>query len=162
MVPAALGAGKFGGMMKKLVVVAALAAALLQQPVRVAGAAGQCYSPAAIEAEEAIRFVTDLMVASTACRDTTYGLFQQRNSAAIIAYQKAMIAHFHGNAAFDKWHTSLANEASLKEAGLNPTQACQQAAELMKTASTLDVKGFRAYAGNLAAKASARYTKCGR
>jgi hypothetical protein len=148
-------------MMKKLVVVAALAVALVQQPMRVASAAGQCYSPAAIEAEEAIRFVTDLMVASTACRDTTYGMFQQRNSVAIIAYQKAMIAHFHSTAGFDAWHTSLANQASLKDAGLNPTQACQQAADLMKTASTLDVKGFRAYAANLAANASARYTKCG-
>jgi hypothetical protein len=76
--------------------------------------------------------------------------------------QGSLVAHFHGNAPFDKWHTSLANTASLKDAGLNPTQACQQAADLMKTASTLDVKGFRAYAANLAANASARYTKCGR
>ena len=156
---AVAGGQDFGGKMKKLVVVVALAAALVQQPIRVAGAA-QCYSPAAIEAEEAMRFVTDLMVASTSCRDTTYGLFQQRNKDAIIAYQKTLIAHYHGNAGFDKWHTSLANEDSMKEAGLSPAQACQQAADLMKTAATLDLKSFRAYAANLAANASARYTKC--
>ena len=71
-----------------------LAAACLYQPVRTASAAGVCYSAAAIEAEEAIRFVTDLMVASTACRDQTYGYFQQRNKDAIIGYQKALITHF--------------------------------------------------------------------
>ena len=73
------------------------------------------------------------MVASTACRDQTYGYFQQRNKDAIIAYQKAMISHFHGNAAFDKWHTSLANEASLKQAGMSSTQVCQQAIHLADT-----------------------------
>ena len=156
-----LGVGT-GGMMKKFVVVTALAAVLLQHPVSTAVAKDVCYSPAAIEAEEALRFITDLMVASTACRDQTYGLFQQRNRDAIVAYQKAMIAHFHGNAAFDKWHTSLANEASLKTAGMSSTQVCQQAADNMKKAASLDVKGLRAFAAAAAASAAPRYNKCRR
>ena len=76
---------------------AALAAALLLPagvPVRLT----ECYSPAAIEAEQGMRFFIDVMVASTACRDQSYGLFQQRNQATVLSYQKAMIAHFHGNA----------------------------------------------------------------
>ncbi len=145
--------------MKKLVV-AILGVVCLSQPVGTASAASACYSPAAIEAEEAIRFVTELMVASTACRDQTYGYFQQRNKDAIIGYQKALITHFHGNAAFDRWNTTLANESSMKQAGKTTTQVCQGASEMMKQAAAFDVKGFRAFAAASAANAGPRYTKC--
>jgi hypothetical protein len=146
--------------MKKLIV-AALAASLVL-PIRIAGAADGCYSQAALEAEQGMRFLIDLMVASTACRDQTYGLFQQRNKEAVLAYQKAMIAHLHGNAAYDRWDTALANEAAMKQAGKSSPQSCQEAAELMKTATAMDNKGFRAYAASMAASAAAtgRYPKC--
>jgi hypothetical protein len=148
-----------GGSMKKFVV-AAMAAALLL-PAGVAGAAdGKCYSPAAVEAEQALRFLTDVMIASTECHDQTYGLFQQRNKDAVIAYQKAMIAHFHSTAAFDSWDTAVANEASMKHVGQSMTQACQQTADIIKTAAALDAKGFRAYAASLAASAKGQYQLC--
>jgi hypothetical protein len=149
--------------MKKLLVGAVLAAVALQQPVAV-GHAAQCYSQAALEAEQGMRFLIDLMVASTACRDQTYGLFQQRNKATVLAYQKAMISHLHGNAAFDRWDTAMANEAAIKQAGKTPPQACQEAADLIKQAAAMDDKGFRAHAASLAtaASASGRYPKCGR
>jgi hypothetical protein len=148
--------------MKQLVVAAALAAAVLS-PVE-AGAAAACYSPAAIEAEEGMRFLINLMVASTACRDQTYGLFQQRNKEAVLSYQKAMVMHLHGNAAYDRWDTSLANEAALKQAGKSAPQSCQEAADLLRTAATMDNRAFRAYAVSqaTAAAASGRYHKCGR
>ena len=149
-------------MMKRIVVVAAFAAGLALQPIHTVIAKEACYSPGAIEAEEALRFITDVMVASTACRDQTYGFFQQRNRDAIIGYQKAMIAHFHGTAAFDKWHTALANEASLKTAGRSSTQVCQQAADSMKKAASFDVKTFRAFAAAAAVTAAPRYHKCGK
>lgn len=149
--------------MKKLVIVAALAIAAVQQPIA-AGIAAECYSPAAIEAEEGMRFVIDLMVASTACRDQTYGQFQQRNKATVLSYQKAMIAHLHGNAAYDHWDTALANDAALKQAGKSSPQACQEADELLKKAAVMDDKAFRTYAASLATTAAAtgRYPKCGR
>ena len=148
--------------MKKFVV-AVMAAALLL-PAEIAGAADGCYSPAAIEAEQGMRFLINLMVASTACRDQTYGLFQQRNKATVLSYQKAMVQHFHGNAAYDHWDTALANDAALKEAGKSAPQACQEAADLLKQAATMDDKGFRAYAASLASTAmtTGRYPKCGR
>lgn len=146
--------------MKKNLVTAVLAVACLLQPVKTASAAGDCYFPAAIEAEVAIRFITDLMVASTACRDQTYGYFQQRNKDAIIGYQKALITHFHGIAAFDRWNTTLANESSMKLAGKTTTQVCQGAADMMKQAAAFDVKSFRAFAAASAASAGSRYTKC--
>ncbi|MBV9554599.1 MAG: hypothetical protein JO032_17595 [Alphaproteobacteria bacterium] len=130
----------------------------------VAGAASDCYSPAAVEAEQGIHFLVDLMVASTACRDQTYGLFQQRNKEAVLGYQKAMIAHFHSNAVYDRWDTTLANQAALKQAGKSGPQACQEAAELIKAAAGMDNRAFRAYATSqaTAALAAGRYKKCGR
>jgi hypothetical protein len=147
----------------KRVVVAALAAALMA-PACVAGAADGCYSPAAVEAELGMRFLINLMVASTACRDQTYGLFQQRNKETVLSYQKALIAHFHGNAAYDRWDTALANDAALKQAGKSGPQACQESADILKQAATMDDKAFRAYAASAAATAATtgRYPKCGR
>src|ERR1700751_3923117 len=109
-----------------------------------------------------MRFLIDLMVASTACRDQTYGLFQQRNKATVLAYQKALIAHFHGNAAYDRWDTSLANTAALKQAGKTSTQSCTEAAEMLKLAGSMDDKAFRAPSVQLAttAAASGQYPKC--
>jgi hypothetical protein len=149
--------------MKKSILVGALCVAALQQPVSAAPAA-ECYTPAALEAELGMRFLIDVMVASTACRDQTYGQFQQRNKLTVLAYQKAMIAHLHGNAAYDRWDTSLANDAALKQAGKSAPQACQESAELMQRAAAMDDKAFRAYAASQAsaALATGRYPKCGR
>jgi hypothetical protein len=142
--------------MKKLVWVAALLASTMHS----GWAASNCYSQSAIEAEQAIRYITDLMVVSSACRDTTYARFRLRNRDAIVHYQKAMIAHLHGTAAFDRWNTALANVAAQKQAGLTTAQVCQQQATLLKRASMQDPKAFRAYAAAQAASAASHYTKC--
>jgi hypothetical protein len=141
---------------------AALAAALMV-PAGTAGAAGgSCYTQAAMEAEQGVRFLIDVMVASTACRDQTYGLFQQRNKATVLSYQKTMISHFRGNAAYDRWDTALANDAALKQAGKSAPQACQESAELLKKAAAMDDKAFRAYSASqaTAAAATGHYPKC--
>jgi hypothetical protein len=154
--------GDFGGLMKRFVV-AALAASLML-PAGVAGAADGCYTSSALEAEQGMRFLIDLMVASTACRDQTYGLFQQRNKETVLAYQRTLITHFHGNAAYDRWDTALANDAAMRDAGKTAPQACQEAADVLKKAGAMDNAAFRAYAVSLAtaAQASGRYKKCGR
>lgn len=146
--------------MKRFIVAALTAAMLL--PAGVARAADGCYSAAAIEAEQGMRFLINLMVVSTACRDQSYGLFQQRNKATVLMYQKAMITQLHGNAAYDRWDTALANEFASKQAGKSGPQACQESAEIIKTASAMDDKGFRAYAASLAANAKAQYRICGK
>ena len=137
------------------ILIAALVAASAVQPGWAASKAkNSCVSPSAIEAEQAIRYVTDLMIVSSACQDigdatAIYGGFRVRNRDAIVAYQKALIARFHGNAGFDRWNTSLANAAASKQGG--NVQLCQQAEPLLKQASGLDLKGFRAYAAAQAA-----------
>jgi hypothetical protein len=130
--------------MKRVALIAVLAVAIAgAQPGRAAAA---CAAGSAAEAEAAIRYVTDLMVISSVCQDTVYAQFRLRNKDAIIAYQKALIAHFHGNAAFDHWNTVLANQAAQKQAGMQASVVCQQAATLQQQANALDSKGFRAVA----------------
>src|ERR1700681_3085982 len=120
--------------MKKLIAAALVACVVL--PAGIAGAAdGRCYTAAAVEAEQAYHFIIDLMVASTSCRDQTYGLFQQRNQASIRGYQKTRVTHLHGNAPFDSCDTSLANTASAKHAGQSAPQACEQSADVLKMAA---------------------------
>src|SRR6266481_8680667 len=140
--------------MKRWVVIAAFGAALALQPVSAAERAkGDCYTPSAIEAEQAIRFLTDVMIVSTTCQDTIYAEFRLRNRDPILAYQKAMIAHFHGAPAFDRWNTSLANQAASKRAGQPSILVCQQSADLLKQAGALDPPKFRAFAAAQAAAA---------
>ena len=149
--------------MKSVALVAALLALVSSQTVLAAGkSSGSCYTPTDMEAEQAIRFMTDVMVVSSACQDSIYAQFRLRNKDAIIRYQKAMIAHFHGQSAFDSWNTSLANQASMRQNGVPTAQMCQQAAEMLKQASMLDAKGLHEYAAAKAATLSASYTRCGR
>ena len=152
--------------MRKIVLASTLLAAVSSQSVSAADR--QCYSPADVEAEQAILFQTNLMVISSACKDTVYGEFRARNTAAIIRYQKIMIAHFRregardAQGAFDRWNTSLANEISLRQGAQSTAVVCQNAADLLKKASTLDAKGFHDYAVALAAGPTETNPKCGR
>ena len=152
--------------MRRLVLVAALCAAVAQQPGWAAEKRGaarvDCYTPNAIEAEQAIRFLTDVMVVSSTCQDTVYAEFRLRNRDPILAYQKAMIAHFHGAPGFDRWNTSIANQASSKRAGQPSQLVCQQSADLLKQAGALDPPKFRAFAAEQAAVAGPQYPKCGK
>ena len=150
--------------MRKVVLAAAVVAAASMQ---MASAADRnCYSAADVEAEQAFLFQTNLMVVSSACHDTVYGEFRSRVKDAIIRYQNAMIDHFRRTGSknpkgeFDAWQTGLANQLSLKQSALPTTQVCQQAAELLKLASTLDTKGFRDYAVAHAVSAADTHQKC--
>jgi hypothetical protein len=150
--------------MKKLMLGAALLAAA---SVATASAADRnCYSPGDIEAEQALVFQTNLMVISSACRNTVYGEFRARNKDAILRYQNAMIDHFrrtgarNPKSAFDTWQTSLANEAARKQAVIPTGQFCQQSTDLLKLAGTLDNKGFRDYA--VAHAVDGTHPKCAR
>src|SRR6516165_3290601 len=150
--------------MKRMVLVAALFVAASVQGVSAADK--QCYSAVDVEAEQAILFQTNVMVISSACKDTIYGEFRARNKDAIIRYQKAMIDHFrragsrNAQSDFDRWNTSLANEISLKQGTLSMAQVCQQASEMMKLASTIDPKGLHDYAVAKATSAAASHSQC--
>src|ERR1051326_9050695 len=146
--------------MKKVVVLAALVAAVALQPALAAKkAASSCYSPSAAEADAGLRYMNDLMIVSSVCQDTVYAEFRLRNRDVILAYQKALMAHFHGAAGFDHWNTALANQAAQKQSG--NLQLCAQSVDLLKQASNLDPNGFRALAAAHAAS-DAAVAKCGK
>jgi hypothetical protein len=151
--------------MKKIVLVAALVAAFAAQPgwaAEKAQAKSRCTPAAAIEAEQGLRFMTELGIASNACTSIgIYADFRVRNHDAIVGYQKAMIAHLHGAAAFDKWNTVLANQMAQHQSSIVPAQFCQQSSALLQQAKGLDAKGFRAYAAAQAA-ANTQAVKCGK
>jgi hypothetical protein len=147
--------------MKKVALAAAFVVAA-QLGGAASGKAASCYSQAAVEAEQAIRYMTELMVISSACQNTTYAEFRLRNRDAIIAYQKAMITHFRGAPAFDKWNTVIANESAQRQGNTALGTFCQQAEATLKHAATLDMQAFRAFAAQKAAAAGTQYPKCGK
>jgi hypothetical protein len=151
--------------MKMLALAAALSAAVA---VQASAADRHCYSATDMEAEQAIKFSTHLMVVSSACRDTVYGEFRNRNKDAILRYQKAMIDHFrragarNAQSEYDRWTTTLANQISLQQGMIPTAQVCQNSAEMLKMASLLDAKGLHDYALAQAASPANASPKCGR
>jgi hypothetical protein len=158
------GISALGEIMKKIVLLAALVAFAAQPgwAAEKAKAKSACTPAAAMEAEQGLRFMTELGIASNACTSIgIYADFRVRNRETIVGYQKAMIAHLHGAAAFDKWNTVLANQMAQRQSSIVPAQFCQQSAGLLEQAKGLDAKGFRAYAAAQAA-ANTQAVKCGK
>ncbi|HEV8680496.1 MAG TPA: hypothetical protein VGQ90_14060 [Stellaceae bacterium] len=147
--------------MKKIVVIAALLAMAAAQPAWAATKGKPACMPAgAAEAAQALRYMTELGIAGNACTSIgIYADFRTRNRDAIVAYQKAMIAHLHGAKEFDKWNTVLANQLAQQHASMVPAQFCQQAMPLLEQAKTLDTPKYRAYAAAQAA-ADTKTVKC--
>ncbi|MGH7124390.1 MAG: hypothetical protein ACREFI_08470 [Stellaceae bacterium] len=140
---------------------AAIAAAAVAAPK------GECFSNADLEAEVAVRFQAQLMVLSDICRDTTYGLFTQRNRDAIMAYQRQMIDHFkragerRADITFENYMTRLANQESIASGQLAMGQICQPTNPLIVTANSIGTpKDFRDYATSQAASKRASYVVC--
>jgi hypothetical protein len=153
--------------MKKAVAAAALLAVAWTLPAAAAGRG--CDSARDLEAEQALVFLTNLMVASSSCRQNdTYAEFRLRNRFSIIAYQREMIEHFRRagfrrpQSAFDHWNTSLANRIALQEGELPIAEVCQQASGMFRMASTLGPAGFQRYAVAHAQSAVADRPRCRR
>ena len=149
--------------MLKLMIAASM---LLVSVAAAAAATQQCLRPAEIEAEQAIRFQTELMVVSDACRDETYFRFSQRNHKALADYQKRMIEHYrrggaaHPKARLDSYMTQLANEASLRAGDTRPEILCRDKADFLATAESLEGKKFRRYIAEQAAQRDDADRRC--
>jgi hypothetical protein len=126
-----------------------------------------CFSSADVEAAQAIRFQAQLMVLSDICRDTTYGLFTQRNRDAIMAYQRQMIDHFkragerRADITFENYMTRLANQESIVSGQRTTGEICQPSNTLIATANSIGTsKDFRAFAASQAAANRGSYRAC--
>ncbi|HXY99551.1 MAG TPA: hypothetical protein VEI03_06095 [Stellaceae bacterium] len=140
-----------------MIKVATAAVLLLGSAAWAAAATPQCLQGAEVEAEQAIRFQTELMVVSDTCGAQTYTAFARRNRDALVDYQQLIIERFrragasHAEARFDAYLTQLANEVSLR-VGAQPVAAmCRDAEEFLATAETLAGDQFRRYVAEKAA-----------
>ena len=126
----------------------------------------ECYSNADLEAELAIQFQAKLMVLSDVCRDTTYGLFTQRNKEAIIKYQKQLIDHFRregrgrAEVEFENYMTHLANEEALASGQRSMVENCQTSALIPLANSFTTSTEMRTYFASQAVANRASYAAC--
>jgi hypothetical protein len=148
--------------MLKFVTAAAL---LLGSAVWAVAATPQCLRPGEVEADQAMRFQTELMVVSDTCGAQTYTRFARRNRDILVEYQQQVIESFrraapaHAEARFDAYLTRLANEASLRVGGEPVAQMCRDAEPLLATADTLSGEKLKQYIAERAAVRS-NYRRC--
>lgn len=147
---------------------AGLTAALMAMNVvgPAAAATATCFQPADIEAEQAIRYQTELMVISDTCGSDSYRDFTIRNREAIIFYQKQLMDRFRRagarspRASLDSYLTEMANQRSLA-AGREQTQAvCGRSAALLAEAKKLSGEQLRRHIATLAAENGKGYRRC--
>jgi hypothetical protein len=144
------------------------AAVLLLGTAAFAAAAptASCYRAAEIEAEQAVRFQTELMVLSDTCQRDSYVRFEQRNAETLKSYQQQLVDHFsrtqhgHGERAFDHYITALANEVSLNMGQEPAAQLCSRSAEFLAKAGSFDKADFRRYVSDRAAEHRRDYRRC--
>lgn len=124
-----------------------------------ATASTPCHTAAEIEAAEAIRFHTDMMVGSLACRkvragrDTyeEYKAFTRRHEPALVAYERTLINRFarlqDGDpvAAFDLYRTELANTTGLAAADAPTTAYCAGQMALLDAWAALGSSALQDY-----------------
>lgn len=140
-------------------------AVMLAGMISVAQAA-TCYRTEEIEADQAVRFQTQLMVLSDSCGSTSYSQFTHRNASTLAAYQEKMIGYFRritgrgADSAFDRFITSLANKTAL-DAGKEPIASlCSRSAEFLTKAQGFDREQFVHYVAEQAAAQRGNYTIC--
>jgi hypothetical protein len=125
-----------------------------------------CYTVGDIEADQAIVFQTELMVAAEACRDPAYVQFLHRNKDAVIAYQHRMIDFFRrsgerrAEAAFDSYITRLANQTTIRNSQFSTQVVCDQGVPLLTVAKSLNSRSFRDYAAEKALNNATKYRRC--
>ena len=140
--------------------VLALAAAL---PAR---AASPCFKQADIEADQAVRYQTELMVLSDTCNVTNYRDFTVRNRDVIVAYQHQLIDHFRRTgahspeASLDKFLTQIANELSMRSGSEQRPVICAESATFLAEAAKLDGSEFKSHASELATEHADSYRVC--
>jgi hypothetical protein len=128
--------------------------------------AATCYRAEEIEADQAVRFQTELMVVSDSCGSESYTQFTHRNASTLAAYQQKMIGYFRrasgrgADSAFDRFITSLANQMALNAGKETISALCTRSADLLSKGQTFDRNAFVHYVSQQAAAARGTYPAC--
>jgi hypothetical protein len=141
---------------------ATAAVVLLGSAAWAAAATPQCLRANEVEADQAIRFQTEIMVVSDTCGAQTYTRFARRNRDALVQYQHELVERFrrsgsaHAQERLDSYLTQLANEESLRLGAEPVAEMCRNAQPLLATADTLAGDEFRRYVAQRAAHTNDR------
>jgi len=128
--------------------------------------AASCYRADEIEADQAVRFQTQLMVVSDSCGSQSYTEFTHRNASTLAAYQQKMIGYFRrasgrgADSAFDRFITSLANQMALSAGKETVSALCTRSADLLTKGQTFDRNAFVSYVAQQAAAVKGTYPTC--
>lgn len=128
--------------------------------------AATCYRADEIEADQAVRFQTQLMVVSDSCGSQSYSEFTHRNASTLAAYQKKMIEYFRrvsgrgADSAFDRFITSLANQMALSAGKETVSALCTRSADLLSKGQTFGKDDFVHYVAQQAEAARGTYPTC--
>ncbi|MGB8181692.1 MAG: hypothetical protein WCF13_04925 [Stellaceae bacterium] len=129
-------------------------------------AASSCFQKDALEAWQAVRYMTELMVLSDTCRMHVYDSFIKRNFAALDAYHKDLVAHFreagdrHPEDTVDRYVTHAANEVSEADGQMSTAELCAQKASYFANAQALAGEKFRQFVADLMAKQKSDFRPC--
>jgi hypothetical protein len=124
-----------------------------------------CFSASEIEADQALRYVTRVMVVGDTCRSPVYTHFIQRNSQPVASYRDEMARHFQrggdSGVGFDRYVTNLANDESRAIGGQNSAALCAGAeSDFLAAADLLGPADLRRLARARAAADQTTYRRC--
>jgi hypothetical protein len=144
----------------------ALATALFFGAASVASAAPQCYRTNEIEADQAMRYQSKLMVLSDSCSSDSYSQFVRRNAEVISSYQHQLIEHFRRidrhrpEDEFDRFLTRLANQYALGAGEEKLDSLCAQSAAFLTQAPNFGKDEFRRFVAQQAVDERQSYSRC--
>jgi surface antigen len=127
--------------------------------------AAPCYLPAEVEADQAIRLKTELMVIAEACNDPSYARFLDRNRDTLAAYEQILAERFareggeSAAAGLRTYLLKLDGESTLRAAA-SPS-FCADAFDLVANTSGMRPAELRSYAAARAEAARQDYAICG-
>lgn len=126
----------------------------------------KCFRVRDIEAVQAVRYMTELMVLNDTCRRHVYESFIRHNFSALSAYHRELVDHFraigdrHPNETVDKLVTRIANDTSRVAGKISTASLCDLKAEYFANAQTLSGSGFRRFITELAATQRSKFRRC--
>jgi len=137
----------------------AMVAALLSATA--GAAAAPCFLPTEIDADQAIRLRTSLLVVSLECKDPTYTRFLERNGDTLAAYDGLLFERFERDRSPDGLANYLTQLESVEKARAERTPSyCADAFELVALADGMRPDELRSYAAAQAEAARETYAIC--
>lgn len=129
-------------------------------------AAPSCFHRDALEAWQAVRYMTELMVLNDTCRMHVYEGFIKRNFAALDAYHRELVAHFretgdrHPEDTLDRYVTHAANQVSEEDSQMPTADLCAQKTAYFANAQSLAGAKFHQFVADLMTKQKSDFRPC--